>query len=151
MFAIVESGGKQVKAMPGQYTDIEKLVKEKGEKISFNNILMLVNGNAKETKVGNPYVKGAIVYGHIVDNKKAKKVIVYKMRPKKGTRKKQGHRQWVTRVFIDNIELDGKIIAKAEEIKKIEREKERSKESKKRVVEVEKSKLKKKTTIKKEE
>ena len=115
MYAILETGGKQIKATAGRFIDIEKLPQNKGDKVLLSNVLMLVSG--KESKIGNPYVKGATVNGHITDLAKDDKVIVYKMRPKKRTRKKFGHRQWYTRVFIDSIELDGKVLAKAEEKK----------------------------------
>ena len=112
MYAVIETGGKQLTAAAGQFVDIEKLPQNKGEKVSLTNILMLISG--KDSKIGNPYIKGATVNGHILEQGKDDKVIVYKMRPKKGTRKKQGHRQLYSRVFIDSIELDGKVIAKAE-------------------------------------
>ena len=112
MYAVIETGGKQVKAKAGQYIDVEKLIQKKDEKISLKNVLMLVSGN--DSKIGNPYVKGALVNGQVVEEGKGDKIIVYKMRPKKGTRKKQGHRQWYSRVFIESIELDGKVLSKAE-------------------------------------
>ncbi len=112
MQAILETGGKQIKAMAGRFIDIEKLSQNKGDKVSLGNVLMLLSG--KESKIGNPYIKGATVNGHIIETAKDDKVIVYKMRPKKRTRKKFGHRQWYTRVFIESIELDGKVLAKAE-------------------------------------
>jgi large subunit ribosomal protein L21 len=112
MQAILETGGKQIKAMAGRFIDIEKLPPNKGDKVSLGNVLMLLSG--KESKIGNPYVKGATVNGHIIETVKDDKIIVYKMRPKKRTRKKFGHRQWYTRVFIESIELDGKVLAKAE-------------------------------------
>lgn len=112
MFAIIETGGKQLKAEPGRNVDIEKITKNKGEKIKLSNVLMLVNG--KESKVGTPFIKGAVVNGQIVEQGKDDKVIVYKMRPKKGTRKKYGHRQHYSRVYIENIELDGKVFAACE-------------------------------------
>lgn len=119
MYAILETGGKQIKAMPGQCIDIEKLYGnkgEKGEKISLNNVLMVVS--PESSKIGNPFLKGAKVNGQIIEQKKGDKVIVYKMRPKKGTRKKQGHRQWYTKVLIESIELDGKVITAKETQKK---------------------------------
>lgn len=115
MFAIVETGGKHIKAIPGCNIDIEKLSQNKGDKVTLNNVLMLVTG--KDSKIGNPYIKGASVKGHIVEQEKDDKIIVYKMRPKKGTRKKQGHRQWYSKVFVESIELDGKAIATAQEQK----------------------------------
>lgn len=121
MFAIVETGGKQIKAIPGRNVDIEKLPNNKGDKVLLSNVLMLVSG--KDSKIGNPYIKGATVNGHIVEQAKDDKVIVYKMRPKKGTRKKFGHRQFYTRVFVESIELDGKAVATAQE-KKTKKKKE---------------------------
>lgn len=117
MFAVVETGGKQLKAMAGQSIVIEKIPGQAGEKVSLKNIVMLVNG--KDSKVGNPYVKGAVINGEILEQGKSDKVIVYKMRPKKRYRVKRGHRQHFSKVFIENIELEGKIIAKTENTKKL--------------------------------
>ena len=80
--------------------------------ITFDKVVMLVNG--KKSKVGRPYVASATVDGTVVKNDKAKKVIVYKQRPKKGTRVKQGHRQQFTRVMINKINTKAKS-AKSEE------------------------------------
>lgn len=112
MFAILETGGKQVKVEAGRFIDIEKIPQNKGEKVSLNNVLMLVSG--KDSKIGSPFIKGAVVNGQVIDQAKDDKTIVYKMKPKKGTRKKQGHRQLYSRVFIESIELDGKVLIKAE-------------------------------------
>ena len=101
MYAIVETGGKQYKLEEGRYTDIELLEGNADEKIVFDKVVMLVNG--KKSKVGQPYVEKASVEGVIVKHDKAKKVIVYKQRAKKGYRKKQGHRQAFTRVMINKI------------------------------------------------
>ena len=113
MYAVIHTGGKQVKAEAGRFIDIEKIPQNQGEKVSLNNIVMLVSG--KDSKIGTPFVKGASVNGLVLEQGKADKVIVYKMRPKKGTRKKRGHRQLFSRVFIESIELDGKVVAKAED------------------------------------
>ena len=112
MYAVLETGGKQIKAEAGRFIDIEKLPQNEGDKVSLSNILMLVAG--KDSQIGNPYIKGAVLNGHIIKQGKSDKVIVYKMRPKKRTRRKQGHRQLFSRVFIDSIELDGKVVAKGE-------------------------------------
>ena len=101
MYAIVETGGKQYKLEEGKYTDIELLDVEADSKVVFDKVVMLVNG--KKSKVGQPYVQNATVDATIVKHDKAKKVIVYKQRPKKGYRKKQGHRQQFTRVMINKI------------------------------------------------
>ena len=101
MYAIVETGGKQYKLEEGRYVDIELLHNEVNEKVTFDKIVMLVNG--KKSKVGQPYVEGAKIAGTIMLNSKNQKVIVYKQRCKKGYRKKQGHRQLYTKVQIDEI------------------------------------------------
>lgn len=101
MYAIVETGGKQYQVEEGRYIDVELLDGEQDSKVVFDKVVMIVNG--KKSKVGQPYVEGACAEGSIVKHDKAKKVIVYKQRPKKGYRKKQGHRQGFTRVMISKI------------------------------------------------
>lgn len=113
MYAIVETGGKQYKLEEGRYTDIELLDVQADEKVTFDKIVMLVNG--KKSKVGRPYVANATVDGTVVKNDKAKKIIVYKQRPKKGTRVKQGHRQQFTRVMINKINTKASKASKSEE------------------------------------
>ncbi len=106
MFAIIETGGKQYQVTEGRYVDIELLQDEAETKVVFENVVMLVNG--KKSKVGQPYVKNASVEGSIVKHDKAKKVLVYKQRAKKGYRRKQGHRQNFTRVMINKIRTTAK-------------------------------------------
>ena len=101
MYAIVETGGKQYQVEEGRYLDVELLDGEKDSKIVFDKVVMIVNG--KKSKVGQPYVAGASAEGTIVKHDKEKKIIVYKQRPKKGYRQKQGHRQGFTRVMISKI------------------------------------------------
>ena len=101
MYAIVETGGKQYQVEEGRYVDVELLEGEKDSKVVFDKVVMLVNG--KKSKVGQPYVKNASAEGVILGHDKAKKVIVYKQRPKKGYRVKRGHRQEYTRVMINKI------------------------------------------------
>ena len=101
MYAIVETGGKQYKVEEGRYVDIELVDGEENEKVIFDKVVMLVNG--AKSKVGAPYVDKASVEGKIVKHDKAKKVIVFKQRAKKGYRRKQGHRQFFSRVMITKI------------------------------------------------
>ncbi len=101
MYAIVETGGKQYKLEEGRYVDMELLHANENDKVTFDKVVMLVNG--KKSKVGQPYVEGAVIEGSIIKNDKAKKIIVFKQRPKKGYRKKQGHRQQYSRVMINKI------------------------------------------------
>ncbi len=113
MYAIVETGGKQYPMTEGRYVDIELLEDEKESKVVFDKVVMLVNG--KKSKVGQPYVEKATVEGTVMNHDKAKKIIVYKQRPKKGYRKKQGHRQGFTRVMITKIRTTAAKSAKTEE------------------------------------
>ena len=113
MYAIVETGGKQYPMTEGRYVDIELLEDEKDSKVVFDKVVMLVNG--KKSKVGQPYVEKATVEGTVMNHDKAKKIIVYKQRPKKGYRKKQGHRQGFTRVMITKIRTTAAKSAKTEE------------------------------------
>ena len=101
MFAIVETGGKQYQVEEGRYLDVELLEGDKDSKVVFDKVVMIVNG--KKSKVGQPYVAGASAEGTIVKHDRAKKIIVYKQRPKKGYRRKQDHRQGFTRVMISKI------------------------------------------------
>ena len=112
MYAIVETGGKQYKLEEGRYVDIELLDAQADDKVTFDKVVMLVNG--KKSKVGTPYVASATVDGTVVKNDKAKKVIVYKQRPKKGYRVKRGHRQEFTRVMINKIRTTASKKAAAE-------------------------------------
>jgi large subunit ribosomal protein L21 len=101
MYAIVETGGKQYQVEEGRYLKVELLEGQAEDKVVFDKVVMLVNG--KKSKVGQPYVSGASVEGVIMVNDKEKKVIVYKQRPKKGYRLKQGHRQMFSKVMINKI------------------------------------------------
>ncbi len=101
MYAIVETGGKQYQVEEGRYVDVELLGEEKDAKVVFDKVVMIVNG--KKSKVGQPYVEKASVEGTVLKTDRAKKIIVYKQRPKKGYRKKQGHRQGFARVMINKI------------------------------------------------
>ena len=112
MYAIVEAGGKQYPVEEGRYIDMELLDAKQDSKVTFDKIVMLVNG--KKSKVGQPYVTGASVEGTVVKHDKAKKIIVFKQRPKKGYRLKQGHRQQFTRVMINKIRTSAQKKASAE-------------------------------------
>lgn len=117
MFAIVESSGRQYKVEPGKFIDIDMTGEEEGTAHNFDKVLMIVDGD--KSKVGQPYVKGAKAVGKVISKLevneahgrvqstiKTAKVIVYHQKPKKGTRKKAGHRVQLTRVMIDSISVD---------------------------------------------
>ncbi|MEG0569783.1 MAG: 50S ribosomal protein L21 [Erysipelotrichales bacterium] len=100
MYAIIETGGKQIKVMENDTIFIEKLDLNEGENVTFDKVLF-VGGDS--TKVGAPYVSGATVSGTVEKQGKGKKIIVYKYRAKKDSKTKQGHRQPYTKVKIDKI------------------------------------------------
>ncbi|AOA00194.1 MULTISPECIES: 50S ribosomal protein L21 [Carnobacterium] len=100
MYAIIKTGGKQVKVEVGQAIYVEKLNVEAGETVSFDEVI-LVGG--EETKVGAPTIAGATVEGTVEKHGKQKKVTTYKYKPKKHTHRKQGHRQPYTKVVINAI------------------------------------------------
>ncbi|NJM95915.1 MAG: 50S ribosomal protein L21 [Phormidesmis sp. RL_2_1] len=107
-YAIIAAGGTQLRVEPGRFYDINRLPVEPEEKITIDNVLFVENDG--DVTVGQPLVEGATVSGTVMSHLRAKKVIVYKMQPKKKTRKKQGHRQDLTRVMIDSITVGGKTI-----------------------------------------
>ena len=104
MYAVIQTGGKQYRVQEGDVITIEKLNVEAGDKVEFDQVLVL--GEGAEIKVGAPYVDGAKVFGSVVENGKAKKVIIFKYKSKKDYRKKQGHRQPYTMVEITGIGAD---------------------------------------------
>lgn len=103
MYAIIETCGKQYKVSEGDVVFFEKLEAEEGKKVTFDKVI-LVSDNGK-VEVGAPYVKGAKVEGKVVAHGKAKKIIVFKYKPKKNYRRKQGHRQPFTKVEITSVKL----------------------------------------------
>ena len=111
MYAIIETGGKQYRVKEGDEIRIEKINVADGEQVTFDKVLVL--GDGVEAKVGAPYVEGAAVYGDVVETGKGQKVIIFKYKPKKDYRKKQGHRQPYTLVKITGISAEGKAPEKA--------------------------------------
>ena len=100
MYAIIATGGKQYKVSEGDVIRVEKLGVEAGSSYTFDQVLV-VSGD--EVKVGDPTVAGATVEASVLEDGKAKKVIVYKYKRKRGYHKKQGHRQPYTKVKIEKI------------------------------------------------
>ena len=116
MYAIVEASGRQYQLQAGRFVDIDLVPLEPGAEFVFERVLMIVNG--KDSQVGEPYLKGAKVTGKVLAHGRDSKIIVYHMRPKKGTRKKQGHRQGYTRVLVNSISVNDKVLAEATDEKK---------------------------------
>ncbi len=101
MYAIIKTGGKQYKVSVGDEVFIEKIDGEATDKVTFDQVLALSDDAG--FKAGTPLVEGARVEAEIVKQGKHKKIIVFKYKPKKGYKRKQGHRQPYTRVRIENI------------------------------------------------
>ena len=100
MYAIIETGGKQIKVEEGQAIYVEKLNAEAGETVTFDKVLFVGGENVK---VGAPLVEGATVTAKVEKQGQQKKIIVFKYKAKKNYHKKQGHRQPYTKVVIEKI------------------------------------------------
>ncbi|MCL2674385.1 MAG: 50S ribosomal protein L21 [Defluviitaleaceae bacterium] len=103
MYAIIETGGKQFKVSQGDIIKVEKLCIEPGETHTFEQVLLLANG--EKLVVGAPYISGVKVTATVTKQDKAKKVIIYKYKAKKGFHKKKGHRQPFTELKIESISV----------------------------------------------
>jgi large subunit ribosomal protein L21 len=102
-YAIVEISGRQFWIETGKYYDFNRIPTELGKQITLNRVLLL--NNEGDVLVGKPYLESVKIKGKILEHLRGKKTIVYKMRPKKKTRRKQGHRQELTRVLIEDISV----------------------------------------------
>ncbi|MFC7060768.1 50S ribosomal protein L21 [Halobacillus seohaensis] len=100
MYAIIETGGKQVKVQEGQEIYVEKVNVEDGETVTFDKVLF-VGGD--DTKVGAPFVEGATVTAKVEKQGRQKKLTVFKYKPKKNYKRKQGHRQPYTKLVVESI------------------------------------------------
>ena len=103
-YAIVESGGKQYRAVEGGTIEVDRLSVEPGQQVALEAVLLLVDGET--ISVGAPFVKGASIATTVVGHDKGPKIIVFKYRPKKRIRVKTGHRQQYTVLKIDTIGLE---------------------------------------------
>lgn len=101
MYAIIETGGKQYRVQNGDVLFVEKIDVEEGEKVNFDRVLLI--SNEGKIEAGKPYVENAKVEATVLENGKAKKIVVFKYKAKKNYRKKQGHRQPFTKVKIESI------------------------------------------------
>ena len=103
MYAIIEACGRQYKVAEGDVVFFEKLDTEEGKKVTFSNVVLVADG--EKVEIGSPFVKGAKVEGKVVAHGKGKKIVVFKYKPKKNYRRKQGHRQPYTKVEITAVKL----------------------------------------------
>ena len=119
LYAIVETSGQQFWFEENKYYDIDRLNAKEKDKITLENVLLLKDKNT--ITIGKPYVKDAKIELEVVSHRRDKKILVYKMRPKKKTRRKMGHRQELTRVMVKSITLgksSPKSSAKKDTVKK---------------------------------
>ena len=108
-YAIVESSGQQFWLQPNRYYDIDRLAADVDSTVTLENVLLVNDGTA--ATLGQPYVAGASVELKVMAHRRGPKLIVYKMRPKKKTRRKNGHRQELTRVMVQTITVAGKALS----------------------------------------
>lgn len=103
MYAIIRTGNRQYRAEVGQTIDVERLPNEVNDQIQITDVLLV--GDDANTIIGQPTVEGAVVTATVVDQYRADKVIVFKYRQRTNYRRKRGHRQYYTRLRIDNISV----------------------------------------------
>lgn len=107
-YAIIELGGQQIRVEPSRFYDVNRLAGEVDSQITLDRVLFVRNEG--DVNIGAPLVSGATVQATVMKHMRGRKVIVYKMKPKKKTRKKRGHRQELTRIMIDSISLNGTVV-----------------------------------------
>ena len=105
-YAIVEASGQQFWLQANRYYDLDRISASINETITIEKVLLVSDG--KKATLGKPYVKGASVELKVLEHRRGPKLIVYKMRPKKKTRRKNGHRQELTRVMVQSISVASK-------------------------------------------
>lgn len=101
MYAVIKTGGKQYTVEEGEVIDVDKLDVAEGESVEFNDVLVV--SKEGDTQIGQPILADAKVVGTVLKQKKGKKLLVFKYKPKKGYRKRRGHRQLLTSVRIKQI------------------------------------------------
>ncbi|MBD1935050.1 50S ribosomal protein L21 [Trichocoleus sp. FACHB-69] len=112
-YAIIETGGKQLRVEPGRFYDVELLHVEPDTDITIDKVLFVQNDG--DVTIGQPFIEGATVEGTVMRHRRGKKVIVYKMKPKKKTRRKKGHRQEITQLMINSISMNGSVLFSQQE------------------------------------
>ncbi len=112
MYAVIKTGGKQYRVKVGDVISVEKLQAEKGQTVSFDQVLLLEDG--EQIQVGTPCLEKARVTAEVLEEYKDDKVIIFKKKRRKGYRRKKGHRQVLAKVKITGIYPDGQVV---EEVK----------------------------------
>jgi|SRR5687767_5985511 large subunit ribosomal protein L21 len=100
MYAVIQTGGKQYRVEPGQTVVVEKLPGDAGDKVQFDEVLLISSGDGAAVTIGKPVISGAVVAGEIVTHTLGEKLVVFKFRRRKNYVRKTGHRQEYTAVKI---------------------------------------------------
>ncbi|MEO1001778.1 MAG: 50S ribosomal protein L21 [Cyanobacteria bacterium J06638_7] len=108
-YAIVEASGQQFWLQPNRYLDLDRIPADVDSTVTLETVLLVNDGSV--STLGQPYVQGASVELKVLAHRRGTKIMVYKMRPKKKTRRKAGHRQELTRVLVHSIAVNGKTLA----------------------------------------
>lgn len=108
-YVIVEASGRQFWLQPNRYYDLDRIPAEVDDMVTLENVLLVRDANG--ATLGQPFVEGASVELKVLAHRRGPKILVYKMRPKKKTRRKNGHRQELTRVLVQSIQVNGKPLA----------------------------------------
>ena len=108
-YAIVEASGQQFWLQPNRYLDLDRLDADVDSTVTLDTVLLVKDANG--TTLGRPYVEQAQVELKVLAHRRGPKILVYKMRPKKKTRRKNGHRQELTRVMVQSITVAGKPVS----------------------------------------
>jgi large subunit ribosomal protein L21 len=103
MYAVIQSGGKQIKCTPGEVVSVERLEAEPGKDYIFKEVLLAADGERRE--IGSPHIKGAEVVCEVLGEKKAKKVIAFTFRRRKDSKRMKGHRQIATQMKVKEIKF----------------------------------------------
>ena len=130
MIAVVKIGGEQLKVEKGQIFTVNRLEGASGKKVSFSDVLLIEDKGS--TKVGNPKIEKATVSASIIEHLKGDKVIVFKKKRRKGYKVKNGHRQYLTKIKIEDISIVSKKAVTKKESKKTEQKKSTQKVSTKK-------------------
>lgn len=112
-YAIIEIGGQQIRVEPSRFYDVNRLVGDVDSQLTLDRVLLVNNDG--DVNIGAPVVEGATVQATVMRHLRGRKVLVYKMKPKKKTRKKRGHRQELTRILIDSISFGGSTIGASQQ------------------------------------
>ena len=126
-YAIVEASGQQFWLQANRYYDLDLIQADLNEVITLDKVLLL--NDSGKVQIGKPYVENAKVQIKILEHRRGKKIIVYKMRPKKKTRRKSGHRQELTRVLVESISIGAKTTKQTEETNKSQKSSKVTKDS----------------------